>query len=185
MAFHESRSARESWMGWLVLAGGLTALVSGVAATLSQVNQAMAAGKVVEDVIFPIALVVAVAVFCVYLFATLRLEVTITEKGISWRFLPFIRHRQYAWDAIAYAWVRKYRALGEYGGWGYRGAGRRRRAYTMGEKYGIQLLTADGKDILLGTLRPEAAEKALKLAGKGEPPVEKWPRRTFLGFGKM
>lgn len=183
VTFHESRSARESWMGWLLLAGGLFALVSGLGATLTQTHQAVAAGKFLEYVVLPVVLVVSVAVFCIFLFVSMRLDVTINDKGISYRFNPFTKQRHYSWDEIAYAWVRKYRAIGEYGGWGYRGIGRKHKAYTMGEKFGIQLLTVDGRDILLGTLKPEEAERALRIAGKGEPPMEKWPPRTFLGFG--
>ncbi|MGC8864495.1 MAG: hypothetical protein ACP5O2_02125 [Bacteroidales bacterium] len=184
IGFYESRSVRESWMGWLVLAGGLFSLVSGLLATLTQAKQAVAAGRLVEDVMVPIVLLVVVAVFCIYLLVSMQLEVAITEKGISYRFLPFIKQRNINWDEITYAWVRKYRAIGEYGGWGYRGMGRKHRAFTMGEKYGIQLITKDGKDILLGTRRAEAAEKALRWAGKGEAPQKQCSPRIFLGLGK-
>lgn len=184
IAFQESRSARESWMGWLVLAGGMFALVFGLTATLTQVKQAAQADKFLEDVAVPLFLVVAIAAFCIYLFVSMRLEVKISDKGISYRFLPFIRHRHFSWDEITFAWVRKYRAIGEYGGWGYRGIGRRQKAYTMGEKYGIQLITSDGKEVLLGTLRPEAAEKVLRAVGKGNPPTEKWPPQTIWGIAK-
>jgi len=179
--FHESRGLRESWVGWLVLGGGLVALISGLTATLIHVHEIIEAGKIYTDLILPLCITIAVFAFCLFLFLTMRLEIFIDETGIRFSFPPFIRKRDSPWPQIRFAWVRKYRAVGEYGGWGYRGIGKRRRAFTMGEKYGIQIVTNDGRDILLGTARPEVAAEALRLAGKGEPPADGWSMNR-LGF---
>ncbi len=182
--FRESRSLRESWVGWLVLGGGSMALISGLTVTLSHVNEIIEAGKMYTDLILPLCVTIAVFAFCLFLFLTMRLEITIDAIGIRFSFLPFIRKTGYSWSQIAYAWVREYRALGEYGGWGYRGIGKRRRAYTMGEKFGIQIVTFDGREILLGTAHPEAALSALRLVGKGEPPAEGWSSNRLGSFFK-
>lgn len=182
--FHESRSLRESWAGWLVLGGGLVALISGLTATLTHVHEIIEAGKLYTDLILPLCVTITVFAFCLFLFLTMRLEVFIDETGIRFSFPPFIREREYPWSQIRFAWVRKYRVIGEYGGWGYRGIGKRHRAYTMGEKYGIQIVTLDGRDILLGTARPEAASLALRLAGKGEPPEEGWSSNRLASIFK-
>ena len=179
--FRESRSLRESWVGWLVLGGGSMALISGLTVTLPHVHEIIEAGKMYTDLILPLCVTIAVFAFCLFLFLTMRLEITIDATGIRFSSRPFIRKTGYSWSEIAYAWVRQYRALGEYGGWGYRGIGKRRRAFTMGEKYGIQIVTNDGRDILLGTARPEVAAEALRLAGKGKQPAYGWSMNR-LGF---
>ncbi|MEJ5302230.1 MAG: hypothetical protein HPY80_01085 [Bacteroidales bacterium] len=182
MKFVESRGAREAWGGWVVLLGGLMALTAGLVATLTQASIAIEQGKVYSDLVLPIIISLFVSGFCIYLFVSMRLEIIIDERGISFSFRPFIKYRQYSWDAISYAWVRKYRAIGEYGGWGYRGVGRRRRAFTLGEKYGIQIITTDGRDILLGTARHEIAASALRSFGKGTPPSTPWPPKRWQSF---
>lgn len=175
MKFEESRGARETWGGWVVLLGGLMAFTAGLVATLTQAHIAIEQGKVFSDLVLPIIITVFASGFCIYLFVAIRLTVIIDKRGIKFSFRPFIKYRQYPWDAISYAWVRKCRAIGEYGGWGYRGVGRHRRAFTLGEKYGIQIITTDGRDFLLGTARPEFAASILRSFGKGMPPSTPWP----------
>jgi len=49
-----------------------------------------------------------------------KLETTIDEKGITYRFVPFhIKSRFKAWSEIKSAKIRKYNPIREYGGWGY------------------------------------------------------------------
>ncbi len=182
VVFRESRSLRETWAGWVVLLGGIIALSSGLMATLPQTHNIIASGRLFTDWILPIATTITVFAFCLYLFVAMRIDIIIDEFGIRFKFLPFIRKKEYPWSEIAYAWVRKYGAVREYGGWGYRGIGRKRRAYTLGERYGIQIITLGGNDILIGTTRPEAAQAALKGAGKGEPPDPKWRSSVLRSF---
>jgi len=62
--------------------------------------------------------------------------------------------------------VRKYSPIGEYGGWGYRVAGKRSGvAYNISGNMGIQIELKNGKKILLGTRKPEEAKEALRKSG--------------------
>ena len=60
-----------------------------------------------------------------------KLETTIDEKGITYRFVPFhIKSRFKAWSEIKSAKIRKYNPIREYGGWGYRISFTKRKALT-------------------------------------------------------
>lgn len=65
--------------------------------------------------------------------------------------------------------VRKYKALLEYGGWGYRKRGknlfakeRAGVAFTVNGNQGLQLYLASGAKILIGTQEPGGMERAMK-----------------------
>ncbi|HOW25690.1 MAG TPA: DUF6141 family protein [Bacteroidales bacterium] len=109
--------------------------------------------------LFPIGMIV--------LFRFIRLETEIRRDGIYFRFPPFIRkERTYHWEDIRQCHVRKYSPIGEYGGWGYRVAGKRSGvAYNISGNMGIQIELKNGKKILLGTRKPEEAKEALRKSG--------------------
>lgn len=85
-----------------------------------------------------------------------KLETTINEKGITYRFVPFhIKSRFKSWKEIKSATIRKYHPIREYGGWGYRISFTKRKALTTKGNKGIQLIFNDGNELLLGTQQPE------------------------------
>ena len=102
-----------------------------------------------------------------FLFYSIRLETEIRRDGIYVRFPPFIRKtRIYRWEDVRSCYVRKYSPIGEYGGWGYRMAGKKAGiAFNVSGNMGIQLELKNGKKILLGTKKPEEAREALRKTG--------------------
>ncbi|HAX16006.1 MAG TPA: hypothetical protein DIV44_04265 [Leeuwenhoekiella sp.] len=91
-----------------------------------------------------------------------KLETTIDEKGITYRFVPFhIKSRFKAWSEIKSAKIRKYNPIREYGGWGYRISFTKRKALTTKGRKGLQLIFNDGNELLLGTQYPEKIEALL------------------------
>jgi hypothetical protein len=93
----------------------------------------------------------------------LRLETTINDKGIHFGFFPFQRKGiRYSWSDIAEISVIKYSPLIDYGGWGWRismiGKGQ---AYNVSGNKGIQVKLKNGKTRLIGTQKPEEAEKVI------------------------
>ena len=90
------------------------------------------------------------------------LETRINEKGIQVRFFPF--HTSFitiSWDQLEKVEVRKYKPLGEYGGWGLRyGSGGK--AYNISGNIGMQLTFKDGSTLLIGTNKKEEVEAILK-----------------------
>ncbi|MUP46365.1 hypothetical protein E0K83_11480 [Gramella sp. BOM4] len=98
----------------------------------------------------------------VVLFWKLRLKTRIDATGISTRFVPlsfFKKH--FHWKEIDSCYVRKYLPIQEYGGWGVRGTGKSR-AYNVSGNMGIQVVTRDKRKFLIGTDKPEEAERILK-----------------------
>jgi hypothetical protein len=94
----------------------------------------------------------------------MKLESRLHATGVEFRFFPLQRKwKKFPWAEVERAWVRKYRPISEYGGWGIRGLpGANSRAYSMSGDYGIQLLFKNGKSILLGTQNALEAEQALQ-----------------------
>lgn len=94
----------------------------------------------------------------------MKLETRLDAEGVSFRFFPLHRRWQkFAWSEVERAWVRKYRPIAEYGGWGFRGLpGGNSRAYSIIGDYGIQLLLKNGKRILIGTQNALQAEQVLE-----------------------
>lgn len=99
----------------------------------------------------------------------IRLEIFITKSGVTVRFFPFLLSpKHYSWEEISYSYVRKYAALSEYGGWGYR-IGKSGKAFTTSGLMGWQLVFSNDKKLLLGTQHPEELDKVLLSMGKMLP----------------
>lgn len=95
-------------------------------------------------------------------FFVLKLKTKINGEGISFTFKPIInKPKLYRWEDIKEAYVRKYQAIWEYGGWGIR-FGMKGRAYNTSGNKGLQLILNSGKKILIGTQKPEELENFLK-----------------------
>lgn len=91
------------------------------------------------------------------LFFIMRLDTTINEEGIFFRFYPFQKGKFIPWTAIEKAYVRKYNPISEYGGWGLRTGWSKKTggAYNTAGDMGLQLEYKDGKRFLLGTQRAD------------------------------
>ncbi len=88
--------------------------------------------------------------------AFLKLDTYIDKTGIFVRFLPFQqKYKMFSWSEIESYEVRKYNPIVEFGGWGYRVAARRKKAYNMYGKIGLQLRFHDGRIVLIGTQKGE------------------------------
>ena len=100
--------------------------------------------------------------FIVILFWIVRLQTKIDANGINARFFPLkIYKRQYKWNEISQCYVRRYSPFQEYGGWGVRGT-KNAKAYNVSGNMGIQIITRDRKKFLIGTKKPDEAEKVIK-----------------------
>lgn len=95
---------------------------------------------------------------------SLRLDTRVRHDGIEVRFFPFA-HKKYFWGTVAKAYIRQYRPIREYGGWGYRGLNKNR-AFSMSGDMGLQLEFNDKTKLLIGTRRPAELEDALRKMGR-------------------
>ncbi len=113
-------------------------------------------------------IVANVAVFLIlgattWLLFTLRLRTEVTDRGVHYRFPPFLpAKRTIAREEIAEYAVRKYNPVREYGGWGFRVGNRKTgKAYNVKGDMGLQLVLKDGRRVLFGTQRPGALQAAM------------------------
>ena len=97
------------------------------------------------------------------LFAIVHLDTIIKRDGIYFRFYPVQRKYKYlSWQKITKSYVRRYKPILEYGGWGMRiGLFGRGRAYNVPGRNGLQLVYSDGKKLLIGTQKPEEITEIL------------------------
>ena len=98
------------------------------------------------------------------LFFILKLETKIDETGISYGFRPFQKKlKKASWNEIERCYVRNYKPLNEYGGWGYkRGFVKHGKAYNVKGNIGLQIVFKNQKKTLLGTQKPEEVKRVLK-----------------------
>lgn len=117
-----------------------------------------------EKLVVGVAIVFAVTL----LFAFMRLETELKEDGVYYRFFPFqLKTKRIAWDRISRAFVRQYKPLLEYGGWGMRiGIFGKGQAFNVSGNKGLQLIYDNGKKFLIGTQKPEALQTALLQLGR-------------------
>lgn len=101
-------------------------------------------------------------------FFSLTLHTRVDKNGVSFRFFPVHRNdRLIKWESIKRVYVRKYKPIAEYGGWGFR-RGRSGIAYNTSGNMGLQIVLQDGKKILLGTRNPGQLTRTLEKLGKSE-----------------
>jgi hypothetical protein len=110
-------------------------------------------------------MLILIAVFYFLMMAfilSIRLMTKIDRETIAIRFFPFHRKmKKFKWYEIEKAYVRKYKPIREYGGWGIR-IGFKGKAYNISGNMGLQLEFKNGKKILIGTAQPGKLEDFLK-----------------------
>ena len=98
-------------------------------------------------------------------FAWGRLVVRVEPEALEVRFTPFVRRRVPLGEISSWQVV-TYRPVRDYGGWGirWRPGGW---AYTVSGDRGVRVRLKDGREILVGSRRPEELADAIARA-KGE-----------------
>lgn len=96
------------------------------------------------------------------LILSMQLETRIDHEGISIKFIPLgFSKKFFSWKEIDKCFIRKYKPLVEYGGYGIRGISRKK-AYNVSGNLGIQIVTRGNKSFLIGTRKPEEARAVIK-----------------------
>lgn len=96
----------------------------------------------------------------------LKLKTRIDEKGIHYQFFPFhLSYRTKLWTELQQAYVRKYDAITEFGGWGFKGGvlwkKNKGKAINVSGDIGIQLEFLDGKKLLIGTQKEQEVKRVI------------------------
>lgn len=151
--FHEKQQFRQWW-----LIAILSITIGGI--LLNIYNKTEGLQNLGSNKLQVISLLITVIIIASIFILELRTK--IDSKGITANFDPFpFFKRHYNWSEIDKIYVRKYSALTEYGGWGIRGFGKAK-AYNVSGNYGIQIVTKENKQFLIGTQKPQDVERVLK-----------------------
>lgn len=115
-----------------------------------------------EGSIITLSITLLVMGAIIWLFIVARLEISIDNQCIYYRYFPFIqKEKAINKNQLKDIYVRKYRPLSDYGGWGYRGTGKNR-ALNVSGNFGLQMLLVNKEKILVGTQNPTELEYVVK-----------------------
>ncbi|MFO7879508.1 MAG: DUF6141 family protein [Bacteroidota bacterium] len=92
----------------------------------------------------------------------------IDKNGIWFKYLPFhAKYRFYPWDEINSAYIREYKPMKEFAGYGIRTISPKGSiAYSVKENIGLQLSLQSGKRLLIGTSKPDDIQNTLEKLNK-------------------
>jgi hypothetical protein len=155
MVFEEKQGMMRHW--WIILPLLLPTIIISLAG--------MKADDAAKAEIFAsLWTIVWVDALILFLFNMMRLYSRIDGNGVSFRYVPFIRQRSYNWNDIEKVWVRKYKPITEFGGWGIKSINRAKKgiAYNVWGNKGLQLELKNGKKILIGTQKADEMAAFLK-----------------------
>ncbi len=155
MVFEEKQTMLRWW--WiLILLPLILIIVITIAVQGNDVKKA--------EIFSSIGILIAAEALIVILFALMRLTCHIDNKGITFGYTPFIRKRKHLWQDIEKVWVRQYKPLSEYGGWGIKTISPKKRgiAYNVWGNKGLQIHLKNGKKILVGTQKANEMAAFLK-----------------------
>ncbi len=149
MNFEEKQSLK---LWWLYLLLGMEIVI--VSAILFLGEQAISMEELKELYFLPV-LAIFSPVIIIYLIGKIRFRLLIDPQGISYSYFPFTRRKLILWEELRAVFLRKYDALGEYGGWGVRHRlwfKWKDKAYLFNDRStGLQLWLSNGKKLLFST----------------------------------
>jgi hypothetical protein len=144
--FSETQRFRQPWLWFLLGGAGLFYLVT----TFQALRESGAGGGATNLGALLAGMVLGGILL---LFGSMRLDTRIDEGFLRYRLFPLHRtERTIPWASVERAWVREYRPIREYGGWGLR-TGLRGGAVNIAGTTGLQLVLRDGRRLLIGTQR--------------------------------
>lgn len=161
--FIERQKFKQWWL-WLILSGINGLFIFGVYKQVLGGQQFGDKPMSNEGLLFAAGLTILLTI----LFLNFRLETQIKKDGIYVRFFPFhLSFKHFTWDKIAKSFVRKYRPISEYGGWGLRlGFFGKGKAYNVSGDNGLQLEFTDHTKLLIGTNKPDELTATLEKIGQ-------------------
>lgn len=160
--FKEVQRFKQWWI-WLILIGLNTLFISLLTLKIFYgVDVGNKPASLVELIIIG-AVTVPLSLF----FLGLRLHSELRSDGIYLRFSPLHwKYRAFTWDKVERLYIREYKPLKEYGGWGLRfGLFGNGMAYNVAGNVGLQLVLKSGRRLLIGTQRGEELKQILKELG--------------------
>lgn len=165
MEFNEIQKFRQAWI-WigLIMTGIPVTGIFGLGIWRQVILGKPFGNHPMSDagLIITFAVVLFVILSLVMLFATAKLVTRIDREGISYRFFPFyLKTRLIRWAEVKAFEVTRYNPVRDYGGWGI-GSSSKGRAYNVSGDRGLLIVMQSGKNILIGTGKPELLDEFLR-----------------------
>jgi hypothetical protein len=114
-----------------------------------------------DDWVMVVILVLAGILFPAFLLL-IKLTVQVRTEGLFVHFRPMhLRFKRIPLDEVVDVRTVTYSPLGDFGGWGIR-YGDGAKAYTVNGNRGVRLKFSDGDGLLIGSMRPEELEMAIR-----------------------
>ena len=160
--FREAQTFRQPWIWTLLMVLTLAAVVCFGYGMIKQLVFGQPWGdRPMSDIALAIVgpLVILFTIGMTYLFLKLKLVTEVRDDGLYIRFFPLSR-QIIRYENIEESYVRTYRPLMEYGGWGIR-YGRKGKAYNVSGNQGVQLKLSGGKQLLIGSQQPKKLADAI------------------------
>lgn len=156
--FKEQQRFKQTWLIIIMIISSITSLGIVVGVYVKNPNSFTS---------LELALIIGLVLVASGIIFLFKLTTRIDEKGIHYKFLPFhFSTKTISWSEINKAYVRKYDALGEYGGWGLKGGSlwdkSKGKAINVSGDVGIQLELTNQKKLLIGTQKENNAKKVLE-----------------------
>lgn len=157
--FEEVQKQNQKWIWFLILALDATLIIT----FIQEIALGIPIGEETLPIWFYIWLFASFVLATAFLFIS-KLKTRISTEGISIQYSPI--HRKaivIPKEDIEDCYVRLYRPIADYGGWGLRTAFNKKngKAYNVSGNIGIQLELKNGKKILIGTRNSKEAKHAI------------------------
>jgi hypothetical protein len=146
--FKEEQSYVGTWVMYLILMLEIPALILVSVVVLAGESSDKTEGVTAIISVFSIMALAMVLIF------NIKLETRIDEKGIQYKYFPFIKWRLIEKRKIREAKVVSFSPLTDHGGWGIKG-NKTTKAYTVIGDTGLSIDVGEKKKILIGTQKPK------------------------------
>jgi hypothetical protein len=157
--YHEEQHFHGALMGLLLLVMVFVVAVTVVAVVFSRPGDALL-----------LAIAPVVVVLVASLISLSRLDVDVTDQGVTIAFRYLWPTRRIPFADIVSLEVRRYNPLLEYGGWGVR-FGPKGWGYMTSGNEGVQLRLRKSLPVLIGSARPRELEAAIRAGVEGQTPA--------------
>ena len=146
--FKEEQTYRGTWLMYLILMLELPTLTLLSVVVFTSESSDKTEGMIVLLAVFCIMALVMGLIF------NLKLETRIDDKGIHYKYFPFVKWRLIEKHQIRKVDVVSFSPLTDHGGWGIKG-NKTTKAYTVIGDTGLTIDVGEKKKILIGTQKPK------------------------------
>lgn len=157
--FHEVQEFRKSGLFTALLVGSAVTVISGFLLWINAPHHdAPSRGGILAA--FGIGAITALAILILVICAKLTTEVN--GSGLYIQYFPFhLSPQKISLDDVIHLEIRTYKPLRDYGGYGIR-YGAAGKAYNVSGDRGVNLKFSKGRDLLIGSQKPEELAKAIQ-----------------------